>query len=225
MNRLRRLIASAGRNTWNNWPARAYERDSYRHRLAAVEQHVCDALDCAPAGEIRVVSICAGDGRDLIDVVATHPRRGDVSAWLVEADRNSVEAGIASAKAIGLQDSFCFLRTDATKYETYQNIPRADILLLCGVWGHVPAEERDAVARACGALSRQGGSVIWTRGVRLGMERLDEISAHFRAPQWKQKSLTITSDRKWAVVTQSQMMTAASPPKDSRIFHFQTAAG
>ena len=35
---------------------------------------------------IRMVSLCAGQGRDVIDVVATHPRGASVSALLVELD-------------------------------------------------------------------------------------------------------------------------------------------
>ena len=40
----------------------------------------------ARQGPIRVVSLCAGQGRDVIDVVATHPRGRSVSALLVELD-------------------------------------------------------------------------------------------------------------------------------------------
>ena len=69
MNRLRQWIVRAGRNTWNNWPQQAYARASYRRRLAAVERHLHESLDLAPAGEVRIVSLCAGDGRDVVDVV------------------------------------------------------------------------------------------------------------------------------------------------------------
>src|SRR5271154_2837323 len=55
-------------------------------RLATVQSHIEEALDRAPAGEVRVVSICAGQGRDLVGVLAGHRRRTEVRARLVEAD-------------------------------------------------------------------------------------------------------------------------------------------
>ena len=60
-------------------------------RLRIVQSMVRDFLDCVPAplthpGPVRMVSLCAGQGRDVIDVVSTHPRGGDVSALLVELD-------------------------------------------------------------------------------------------------------------------------------------------
>ena len=53
-------------------------------RLAAVQAHIRRALGARPPGAIRVVSICAGQGRDLLEVLVDHPRRADVTAHLVE---------------------------------------------------------------------------------------------------------------------------------------------
>ena len=46
-------------------------------RLRLVQAGVREVLDAVPPshpGPIRVVSLCAGQGRDVIDVVSTHPR-------------------------------------------------------------------------------------------------------------------------------------------------------
>jgi hypothetical protein len=42
------------------------------------------------AGEVRLISLCAGQGRDLIGVLTGHPRRDDVRARLVELDERNV---------------------------------------------------------------------------------------------------------------------------------------
>ncbi|SEH03324.1 hypothetical protein SAMN05444920_13542 [Nonomuraea solani] len=57
-------------------PGSALER-----RLAVVRRWVGAALD---EGASRVVSLCAGQGRDLLPVLAAHPRRAQVRARLVE---------------------------------------------------------------------------------------------------------------------------------------------
>jgi hypothetical protein len=71
-------------------------------RLAAVQQRIRLALDAAPPGPLRVVSVCAGQGRDLIGVLADHPRRDDVKARLVELDERNAALARHSAEVNGL---------------------------------------------------------------------------------------------------------------------------
>ncbi|HEY6471995.1 MAG TPA: hypothetical protein VIY26_03815, partial [Acidimicrobiales bacterium] len=81
---------------WVRWHE-AYEDPSsgLSQRLRGVQSLVRAALDDVAAArpsavgapdpeQIRIVSLCAGQGRDVIDVVATHPRGSEVSALLVE---------------------------------------------------------------------------------------------------------------------------------------------
>ena len=98
MTRLRQWFARAGSNMWSDWPAKAYARAGYQQRLAAVERHLGESLDLAPGGPVRIASMCAGDGRDVLRVVKSHPRRSDVVAWLVELSGNSVADGAAQAR-------------------------------------------------------------------------------------------------------------------------------
>jgi len=170
--RLRQWFRHLGPGLWTNWPERAYKQRRYQQRLTAVQEHLANCLDTAPAGPARIISICAGDGRDLLGVLETHARRSDVCAWLVEQSLQSVSAGRAHASAIGLADAVCFLHADATLYATFQGIAPADIVLLCGVWGHVPVHERASVIRALTCLCKPGGAVIWSRAVAKGIERL-----------------------------------------------------
>jgi hypothetical protein len=72
---------------WVAWHG-AYEdpSSSLSARLRRVRYHLSGALDRAPAGPVSVVSLCAGQGRDVIGVLPGHPRRDDVRAVLIEAD-------------------------------------------------------------------------------------------------------------------------------------------
>src|SRR6478735_5757427 len=76
---------------WVAWHE-AYGRpdSSMARRLEIVQQRIREALDAAPPGRIRVVSMCAGQGRDILDVLRDHPRRADVDARLVELDTRNV---------------------------------------------------------------------------------------------------------------------------------------
>src|ERR1700741_4271140 len=56
----------------------------------------------APAGDVRLISLCAGQGRDVIGVLTGHPRRHDVRARLVELDERNVALARQAAQAAGL---------------------------------------------------------------------------------------------------------------------------
>ncbi len=72
---------------WLRWHEQYDDPESpLRQRLALVQSHLSDALFSAPPGPVRLVSLCAGQGRDVIGVLPRHPRRADVTAVLVEAD-------------------------------------------------------------------------------------------------------------------------------------------
>jgi hypothetical protein len=75
---------------WRTWHEDYANPDSaLGRRLVAVQAQVRAAVDrCAP-GPVRAISVCAGQGHDLIGVLAKHPRRGDVAARLVELDEHN----------------------------------------------------------------------------------------------------------------------------------------
>ena len=223
--RLRQWFRQLGPGLWSDWPQRAYQQRRYQQRLAAVQQHLVECLDAAPAGEVRIVSVCAGDGRDLLGVLEMHERRNDVAAWLVEQSLPSVTAGAARADSLGLSGAMSFLHADATIYETYQGIAPADIVLLCGVWGHVPSHERTNVIRALACLCKPGGAVIWSRAVAKGMARLQQIQSLFATSSWEKVAVTITPDKSWAVATHRYSGPTVELPPDGQIFHFAIGAG
>jgi hypothetical protein len=131
-------------------------------RLALVQAHLSDALAIAPAGPIRLVSLCAGQGRDVIGVLPGHPRRDDVSALLVELDPvNAMEASDAAAAA-GLT-GVTVREADAGVVAIYAHALPADVLLLCGIFGNVSDEDIRQTATAAAAMCAAGGTVIWTR--------------------------------------------------------------
>ncbi len=55
---------------WHEWHT-AYDRadNPLTRRLAQVQEYIRVALDAAPPGPIRVVSMCAGEGRDILGVL------------------------------------------------------------------------------------------------------------------------------------------------------------
>jgi SAM-dependent methyltransferase len=148
---------------WLAWHD-AYDRPGSQlsRRLAAVQDRVRIALDTSPPGPLRVISLCAGQGRDLIEVLADHPRRDAATALLVELDaRNVAYARTAAARAgLGRVE---VREADAAALDEYAALVPADLVLLCGIFGNVtPADIARTVAHAP-QLTATGGMVIWTR--------------------------------------------------------------
>jgi hypothetical protein len=132
-------------------------------RLAAVQAQIVAALDQAPPGPLRAISICAGQGRDLIEVLARHPRGAEVTARLVEINPDNAAAARELAAAAGLPRVEVVI-ADAAEPAAYAGLVPADLVLACGVFGNITDED---IRRTIGCLPRlcaTGGTVIWTRG-------------------------------------------------------------
>ena len=148
---------------WVAWH-QAYEdpASSLSARLRRVRFHLSRAIGRAPAGPVRLVSLCAGQGHDVIGVLPGHPRRDDVRAVLVEYDaRNAGVARRAAAQA-GLSQVEA-READASVAAGYADALPAGVLLLCGIFGNVSEPDIQRTVQATPAMCAPGATVIWTR--------------------------------------------------------------
>lgn len=153
------------RPDWYSWHE-PYDRpgSALADRLEIVKGFLREALDEAPAGEIRLVSLCAGQGRDVVEVVAAHPRAGDVRARLVELDERNVAAGRQRVEAAGLDCSRVELRQgDASTSDAWRGAVPARIVLACGIFGNVTPDDIKRTVQSLPMLCAEGATVVWTR--------------------------------------------------------------
>jgi hypothetical protein len=131
-------------------------------RLHEVKVQLGRALDAAPPGPLRLLSMCAGQGRDVIEVLATHPRGRDVTARLVEADPQNAEDATSRTAEIGRSD-IEVVCGDASVTDAYDGIVPAGVLVVCGVFGNISAADMALCISLLPSLSAPGARVIWTR--------------------------------------------------------------
>lgn len=146
---------------WYGWHD-AYDdpQSGLSRRLALVRGHVADALDRCRPGPVRLVSACAGQGRDVLPVLVGHPRGADVRARLVELDpRNAAAASTGAARLPDVE----VVEADAGLGDAYLGAVPADIVLLCGVFGNLTDEDVAGAIRYAPRLCGPGATVIWTR--------------------------------------------------------------
>lgn len=148
---------------WSEWYKQYDSFPSLQARLRIVQEQITAALNECPPGPVRIVSICAGDGRDLIGTLQNHPRRNDVTASLLDSDLDSVYRGKTAAVAAGLGGQLNFIHADAALAGNYAGAIPADLVILSGLLVHLRHENVPAFIRSLRMFCRTGGYVIWNR--------------------------------------------------------------
>jgi len=79
---------SAGGTDWTAWhEAYADPSSSLTRRLTVVRCRIGQALDeLAPRAPVQVLSLCAGDGRDVLPALSVRPVAGTVTLVELDAD-------------------------------------------------------------------------------------------------------------------------------------------
>ena len=148
---------------WKRWHQEYTDPDSaLSQRLDVVVARTREAVRDAPPGEVRLISVCAGQAYDVVRALRGHPRAGDVRALLVELDPDNVAVAREAVAAAGLTDVEV-RRDDAARTEVYAEVVPADVLLLCGIFGNVSDDDARATIENASRLCAPGATVIWTR--------------------------------------------------------------
>ena len=149
-------MLTMAQNDWFAWHSPYDDPGSgLSRRLAMVQARLTEALDRCHPGPVQVVSMCAGQGRDILGVLARHPRAGDVLARLVESDpRNAALARQGASPFTGVE----VVEADAGCTDAYVGAVPADIVLACGVFGNISDDDVHRTVAAFPSPVRPGRS-------------------------------------------------------------------
>lgn len=128
-------------------------------RGLVVEHLLAAAFDAAEPGPITLVSMCAGQGRDVATVVARHRRGGDVRGRLVELDPHNA----AVARELVGGSAIEVVEGDAGSSDAYAGVGPADVVLACGVFGNIDDAAIERTISFLPRLCAPGAVVLWTR--------------------------------------------------------------
>lgn len=146
---------------WNAWH-RDYDQDTpLARRLAIVRARIRDVLSELGTSDIRIISMCAGDGRDIVGALEGRPEANRMRGRLVEL--NPGLAARARSRSIKAGLSLDVVEGDAGSTDAYEGATPADLLLACGVFGNISDGDVAATIRHLPMLVASGGFVIWTR--------------------------------------------------------------
>lgn len=202
---------------WVGWHEQYSDpRSPLNDRLDAVRSRLAQVLDGA-AEPVHVLSLCAGDGRDVVPVLADLGREGvRHRAALVELSPDLAERARVSAQGSGVDvEVVC---ADAGALATVASVAPADVVLLCGIFGNVTDDDvRHTVAHA-GALVRRSGTVIWTRH-RRAPDLTPSIRRWFDEAGFGELAFDSPGPDAWSVGVHRNVAAAATPPS-RRLFTF-----
>jgi len=145
-------------------------------RLGIVQQVIERFLD-GHSGPIRVLSSCAGDGRDLLEVLVGRADADRVTATLIEL--HPPLADQARASAAGTTAHVQVRTADAGISGSYLDAVPADLVLLVGIFGNISDADIERLITTTPQFCNEGATVIWTRG-RDPVDRNDFVRETFR---------------------------------------------
>jgi hypothetical protein len=148
---------------WVAWHEAAYGPDGpLRRRLEVVRRSVADATSRSRPGEIRIISVCAGDGREVIGGLVGHRRAGDAHVLLVETDPRLAEGARRSAQSAGLLHVEV-IEADAGLTTAYESLVPADVVVVSGLFSHLTDGDVRQTIETLPLLCDRNAFVIWTR--------------------------------------------------------------
>ena len=186
------------RTHWQEWHAPyADENSELSRRLRIVQQHIAGWLDQRPGEEVTVVSACAGQGHDLIGLLATRPDAQRVRATLIEYDAGNVAAAQAAAGRAGLTN-LVIRQADAGRLSSCAGAVPADLVLLAGVFGNISDADVQRTIDALPQMCAAGATVIWTR-TRRAPDLTPAIRGWLREAGFVQEAFEAPEDARFSV--------------------------
>lgn len=166
------------------------ERSALSRRLRVVQCHIARWMDERPQAPLTAISVCAGQGHDLLGVLATRADAHRIRATLLEYDERNVRAAQAAITTAGLRN-VTVRHVDAGELGAYGGAVPADLALMAGVFGNIrDADVRRTIA-ALPQLCAADATVIWTRTrrdpdltprIRRWLEAAAFVEGAFHAP-------------------------------------------
>jgi Putative methyltransferase len=214
---------------WIAWH-RGYDdpESSLGRRLREVQSSIGQAVRQIDAverpAELRVISLCAGDGRDLLPVLANH-REVRARALLIELDLRLAEAARRRAEQLTLAgvEVRC---ADAGDTAACAGVAPAHLVLACGVFGNITADDGRRTVTALRHLTSPGGFVIWTRGRGTTRDPSTDIRAKFSSEGFVERAFIAPEDAQFRVGVEQLSPASALPYRRSiKMFSFAEPAG
>jgi hypothetical protein len=167
----------------------------------------------------RVLSMCAGDGRDVLEVLAARPAEASLlDVVLVELDPRLAAAATALAVDAGLERVEVRV-ADAGSTESYAGAVPADLVLACGIFGNVSDDDVQRTVAMLPGLCADDALVVWTRG-RGGTDPTPRVRRWFADSGFAEREWHAPDDAVYAVGVHRLVVAPTPLVAGQRMFTF-----
>ena len=208
---------------WAAWHRRYEVPGPLARRLAIVRRQVEQVVTARGDRRLRILSICSGDGRDIIPPLARHPIPERVSGRLIELDEGLATAASRSIVAAGLS-GLEVVRADAGITTAFKGAVPADLVLACGIFGNVTDAEIRRTIETLPMLCAEGTTVIWTRH-RRAPDLTPTIRQWFAGSGFEHLAFQLVPDSTGTVGVERFAGRPRSFEQDVRMFTFRESSG
>jgi hypothetical protein len=191
-------VEQGSRTDWVEWHEPCTDRRSaLSQRLEVIKRHIRAFLDERGSPDTRAISVCAGDGRDLLETLAENAAKTQVTARLVELEPALVGHARTRTRTHGLNrvEVVC---ADAGVTDVYDGAVPAELVLVCGVFGNISDSDVQRTIRALPQLCATGGIVIWTRH-RHAPDLTPKIRRWFAESDFQERAFHSPAPGSWSV--------------------------
>jgi hypothetical protein len=146
------------------WHDDAYDDpgSDFSWRLRQVQVYIHQALDHLE-GPVTVISLCAGDGRDVLQVLADRDDSARARTTLIELHPVLAQRARTFAAEAGLT-GVTVRRQDAGNTTVYVGSVPADLVIMMGIFGNISDDDVRRTIQTAPQLCRPGATLLWSRG-------------------------------------------------------------
>ena len=190
---------------------------SLSRRLAVVRTRIGEVLDAADGGApIRILSLCAGDGRDVLPELAARPSLQNTTTLVELDDQLATAARTTALPHAGIE----VRRGDAGDMTTFDDVLMVDLLLLCGIFGNISIADIRATIAAVPSMLGAEGTVIWTRGRATDEDLRPTIRRWFCDAGLSEVAFDGDPEPFGVGVARKRKHTPSTSPTTTRLFNF-----
>ena len=148
--------------TIENWHLNHNDMNSTPYKRNKDEQNLIKTCLNSIKNNVNIISICSGQARDILPILAGKKDNNKINTYLIDTDLECLEYADNYAKENKIPNVH-LINKNAGLRETYNDIPQADIIIICGVFGHLSLLDIKSTISFIKHLLNENGFVIWSR--------------------------------------------------------------
>ena len=148
--------------TWNDWHIIYNDKESAPYKRSIITQELVNNYLNIHKKNIIILSICSGQARDILPAIAGREDKDRITTYLLDIDKDCLEYAQEYARIHDIPNVHT-INKDASLKESYDDIPKVDLIVICGLFGHLVPEDIATTALFLQTLIEDNATVIWSR--------------------------------------------------------------